>query len=299
MNKNLLFSKINKGILEERFRIFNRNLEKNLTYIRRFGGLKNIISGFKGKHVIIVGAGSSLGKEIDLLKKYQDRDELITIAADMALLPLNEKNILPKFVISCETTPMDYFSHLNTENMHLLAFSCMSNTNLKKWKGRISFYNWMIHNEMYDNLWLKAGFDLGFVATGSIVTTQAISFALGCGIQSLMLIGNDMGFGTGYYVNGTVVYRKLLNNINRFFPIDTMEINKSRSRREFEIHRGSKIYYTNNQFLAAKVWLEDLFKQINIPIYESNELGCSSGSVKKIALKKYLEHFNKRYIRRR
>ena len=48
----------------------------------------------------------------------------------------------------------------------------------------------------------KPVLDLGFAATGSIVTTQAISIALGCNIQSLMLLGNDMGFKTEYYVKG-------------------------------------------------------------------------------------------------
>ena len=44
---NYLFTKINEGILEERSRAFNINLEKNLVLIREFGGLKNIIPQFE------------------------------------------------------------------------------------------------------------------------------------------------------------------------------------------------------------------------------------------------------------
>ena len=294
-----LFTKINEGILEERYRAFKINLGKNLALIRNYGGLKNVVSRFEGKHVIVVGAGSSLGVEIEILKKYQHRDNLVIMASDMSLLPLCSRDIFPKYVISCETTPVDYFSSKDTRKMHLLAFSCMSNTNLRKWQGDISFYNWMIHNDMYDKLWEKAGMELGFAATGSIVTTQAISIALGCNLQSLMLIGNDMGFKTEYYVKETVVYKKNLNNLNRLYPLEKIEFDKSRNRREFEIHRGSRLYYTNNQFLAAKEWLEDLFKRITIPIYEANDLGCSPQSVQKTSLKKYLERFDKRPVRRR
>jgi hypothetical protein len=296
---NDLFTKINYGILEERYRAFNINLRKNLTLIHECGGLRDIVYQFKNKHVIVLGAGSSLGEDIDILKKFQHRDNLVLIAADMALLPLSKREIIPKFVISCETTPVDYFSSIDTAKMHLLAFCCMSNTNLRKWKGSISFYNWLIHNELYDKLWEKSGIDLGFASTGSIVTTQAISIALGCNIKSLMLIGNDMGFKTEYYVKETVVYEKNLNYLNRFYPLEKIEFDKSRSRREFEIHRDGRIYYTNNQFLAAKEWLEDLFKRISVPIYEANELGCSPLSVRKISLSKYLERFEKRTSRRR
>jgi hypothetical protein len=294
-----LFAKINTGILEERYRVFNINLEKNLALIRRFGGLREVVPRLKDMHVIVIGAGSSLPEDIETLKKYMHRDNLAIIAADMALRPLCKRGIIPKFVISCETTPVDYFSSVDTYRMHLLAFSCMSNTNLRKWKGGISFYNWLIHNDMYDKLWEKSGADLGFASTGSIVTTQAVSIALGCNIKSLMLIGNDMGFKTEYYVKETLVYEKNLTQLNRFYSMDRIEFDKSRARREFEIHRDGSVYYTNNQFLAAKEWLEDLFKHIPIPIYEANALGCSPMSVHKISIKNYLERFEKRPARRR
>ncbi|MBN2401582.1 MAG: DUF115 domain-containing protein [Spirochaetes bacterium] len=296
---NNLFEKINEGILNERFRAFNINLDKNLPLIREFGGLQDIISHFNDKHVIIVGAGASLDKGIGLLRKYQHRDNLTIIAADMALLPLCYLGIIPKYVISCETTPVDYFSSINTNKMHLLAFSCMSNTNLRKWHGNISFYNWMIHNEFYDKLWEKAGSDLGFVATGSIVTTQAVSIVLGCNIQSLMILGNDMGFKGEYYVKETVNFKKYLFYFNRFNTLEKIEFDKSRTKREFEIRRGDRLYYTNNQFMAAKEWLEDLIKRITIPIYEANDLGCSPRAVRKVSLKTYLERFDKRSDRRK
>ena len=295
---NDLFSKINEGVLEERFRAFNINLNKNLALIRESGGLRHIVPHFENKHVIVAGAGASIGNEIELLKKYQHRDNLVIIAADMALLPLSERNIIPKYVISCETTPVDFFSPVETENMHLLAFSCISNTNLRKWHGTISFYNWLIHNELYDSLWEKAGTDLGFVATASTVTTQAVSLALGCSIQSLMILGNDMGFKTEYYTRGTIAYNKSFNNANRFNTPEKLESDISRSKREFEIRRGAQLYYTNRQFLASKEWLEDLFKKVRIPVYEANELGCSEQAVQKISLKKYLERFDKRPVRR-
>ena len=283
INKDDIYKNINEGILEERYRAFRTNLSKNMNYIKTCGGLAGIIPRFKGKNVIVAGAGPSIDREIDLLKKYQYRDEIIIIATDMALAPLVNRGIRPAFVISCETTPVDYFSSIPTGGMHLLAFSCISNSNLRKWKGDISFYNWMINNTEYDELWREAG-DLGSVATGSIVTTQAVSLALGCGIRSLMLIGNDMAFGTEYYAKNTVVFNRNIAVSSRCLPMETVEFNAIWRRREYRIERGSRFYYTNSQFLAAKMWLEELFMNVDIPIYDNSEPGCSETAVRKSGL---------------
>ena len=42
---------------------------------------------------------------------------------------------------------LDFFSEIDTENMHLLSFSCSSYSNIRKWKGKISFFNWMVDGE--------------------------------------------------------------------------------------------------------------------------------------------------------
>ena len=66
----------------------------------------------------------------------------------------------------------------------------------------MSFYNWMIKGEFYEALWRTAGEDLGFVATGSVVLSQAVSIVLGCAVKSLLLVGNDLAYGKSYYAHG-------------------------------------------------------------------------------------------------
>ncbi len=298
IDKEKIYNGINKGILEERYIAFKKNLIKNLEYIKRYGGLSRIIPAFRDKNIIIIGAGPSIGKELNSLKKFQNRDEIIIISTDMALKPLIKHGIEPGYVISCETTPFDCFSGCKTESMRLLAFSCMSNVNLRLWKGDISFYNWMISAPLYDELWKEAG-DLGFVATASIVTTQAVSIALGCDIQSLALIGNDLGYRTEYYTKETISFNKNLRLSNRVKTAETSELNIIRKNREYKINRGDRVYYTNNQFLAARAWLEDLFKKIDIPIYDISEPGCSEQFVEKVNLKKYLSKFGRRANKKR
>ncbi len=298
IDKANIFNQINRGILEERYNTFKNNLIKNTDYIKRYGGLSRIVPLLADKNIIIIGAGPSIGEEVNFLKKIQYRDEIVLISADMALRPLVKRGIYPAYVISCETTPFDCFNNCMTDNMHLLAFSCMSNSNLRKWSGDISFYNWMIHNPLYDALWEETG-DLGFVATASIVTSQAVSLALGCNIKSLILLGNDLGYRLEYYTKETLSFTKNLNLCSRLKSIETSELDIIRRNREYKINRENRLYYTNNQFLAAKLWLEDLFKKIDIPIYDVSEPGCSETSVKKVKLKEYLKRFERRKNRKR
>jgi hypothetical protein len=282
--ENELFDSLNSGILEERLGAFRRNVEKNLPLIERCGGLKSVLPMLNGRHIFIAGAGPSLERDIRMLKKFCFRREIAIIAADMALKALLAHGISPQFVISCETSPALFFAGADTSRMRLLAFSCMSPTNLRSWNGSISFYNWMMRGEPYDSLWDKAGRGLGFVATASIVSTQAVSIALGCSPASIVLLGNDMGFTDRYYARGCEPAFKSLMLATRLAPLVSSEAQRSMRAKGYEIRRGDALFYTNAQFLAAKMWFEKLFKESNCPVYDCSVPGCSETSVIKAGL---------------
>jgi hypothetical protein len=294
INRDELYSNLNNGLLRERSRILKSNLEKNLPLIKKNGGLQKIVKDLDGKEVFVIGAGPSLDKELPILKKYSERLNVVYIATDMALRSLYEYGITPHYVITCETTASDFFSSMDTSRSHLLAFSCCSHSNLRKWNGKISFYNWMIENDFYSLLWDEAGRDLGFVATGSIVTTQAISIVLGCGISSLVIVANDMAFYDRFYAENTLRGIKRTLNITRLNPVSNFDFKISRNARFYDIFRNGKKYYTNDQFLAAKYWLEELFGSRPFPVVDCSEPGCSEKYVTKMTLKNYFEKKNKR-----
>ena len=289
INREEIFSNLNRGMLSERARILRINLEKNLPLIRRHGGLAGVTSALKNKNVFIFGAGPGLEKDMYLLKKYRDRLDNVYISSDMALKPLLQYGIKPHYVITCETTPLGFFSGSDTSGMHLLAFSCSSNSNLKSWEGGISFYNWMMDSDYFNDLWDMAGRDLGFVATGSVVVTQAVSIALGCGICSLVLAGNDLGFSDRFYMSGTVSSEKKYNSSWRLNTCTAIDMNTVRKARDYEIVRNGRVTYTNHQFLAAKLWLEDLFKTGNLDVIDASYPGCSENSVIKMDLEYYFK----------
>ncbi len=293
MDKQTLYQNLNEGILAERLGAFRRNLRRNRERILLYGGLQRVIPLLRDKHVCVVGAGPSLEKGLEVLKKFQYRRELAIIAIDMALLPLVRYGIRPGFVMSCETLPVDFFGAVDTRDMHLLAFSCMSPANLGRWKGDISFYNWMIDSPEYDELWKEAGMDLGSVATGNIVTTQAVALALGCGIRSLLLTGNDLAFRWRYYARGTVTHDAALRRIDRLTNAEMIEFQAIRRGSNYELYRGDRKYYTSHQFFAAKTWLEELLPKQGIEVHDCSDPGLSEKYVKKSSIEAYFSRFER------
>ncbi len=294
-----LYRKLNEGMLEERLRAFQINLKKNLPYIQKYGGIAPVVASLRGKNICVLGAGPSLERTIGTLRNYQHRRELAIIAVDMALIPLLLRGIVPAYVISCETTPLNYFDAPESVRIHLLAFSCMASINVRRWQGPISFFNWMIGGVPYDELWENAGRGLGSIATGNIVTTQALSLALGCAPESVFIAGNDLAFDRVYYTPGTVVYRARMRTSNRFFPMESADWETMRKCRDYELHREGRRYYTSHQFYAAKTWLEELLSKTKVPVFDSSEPGISGKYAAKVSPEAYFSRFERRSQRRK
>ncbi|HOE20117.1 MAG TPA: DUF115 domain-containing protein [Spirochaetota bacterium] len=288
MQQQNLYQALNQGLILERYTCIKRNIEKNKVLIAKWGGLQKVVSLLSGKHVIVCGAGKSLDDATKVLRKYQHRNDLVIIAADMAYKPLVVNGINPQFTISCEAMPVPYYAFLPTSSCHLLAFSGVNSITAGTWKGRISFYNWMIYDEPFKLLWKIAGEHLGYVATASIVTTQAISLSLGCPIASLSIVGNDLAFKHSYYAGNTVVSERFLMEYNRCNTANTQDYAMIQKKKMYIVKRRESIYYTDHQFLAARQWLEDLFSQITVPVYDCSVPGCAENKVIKIAINKVM-----------
>jgi hypothetical protein len=299
IDTNTLYQKLNEGMLEERLRAFHINLQKNLPYIKQYGGLASVVESLRGKNICILGAGPSMERAVDVLQTYQHRREIAFIAVDMALLPLVCRGIHPEYVMTCETTPVDYFGGMDTSRMRLIAFSCASSVNIRRWQGAMSFYNWMVSGSPYDALWEKAGRELGSIATGNIITTQAVSLALGCGAQSIYIVGNDLAFHHRYYTKGTAWHRLQRNSVHRFGSFETCEFAAIRRQRDYELRRGERLYHTSHQFLAAKTWLEELLAKQRSAVFDASDPGISGKYAVKIEPKEYFSRFDRRARGRR
>lgn len=267
---------LNRGILHERSFTFKSNLQHNEALISRWGGISSLPERFKGKHILITGAGPSLEKTISICAQASASPSHVLIASDMSLKTLIAHNVLPRYVITCESTPRGFFSGCDTSALTLLAFSASSPSNLRQWQGGYMFYNWMMKGEYWEDLWRSAGTHLGFVATGGTVVTQAFALVLGCGVASVTFAGNDLAFRRQCYARGTVHDELRSGQTQRMFSADTLEFSLARAASHYRIDRAQQSYHTSAQFLAAKQWIESLCLKTNVPVFDASEPGLST-----------------------
>lgn len=273
---------LNRGILQERAYIFTSNARRNRNLIERWGGLRSLPQALSGKHILIVGAGPSLERNLYLCKQASCSAEHVLIASDMALKTLLRSGIIPRYAITCETSARGFFSGCDTTMMTLLCFSCASPSNLRQWQGSYLFYNWMMKGSFWEELWNMVGTALGFVATGGTVVTQALAIVLGCPVASVTFVGNDLAFSRHCYARGTVHEELRCRANSRICPRESVEYSLARAASHYRIDRGGVSYYTSAQFLAAKQWIEKLCDGQSTPVFDASIPGLSGKFVKRI-----------------
>ena len=288
-----LFRRLNEGVRDERMRIFERNIGKNMPLIAHWGGLAGVPPLLAETDVIIAGAGASLDAALDALRRARRLSSVRIIAADMALPPLLAAGITPDFVISCETAPVAFYDVTVPDTVHLLAFSGIRPAVVRSWPGPVSFYNWMVRGA-YERLWALAGTQLGYLATGSTVLSQALSLARGCGVASIATFGNDMGYRRAYYTRfapGNAACRLMAN---RFTPFESADMNRMRRARTHVLARDGREYATHHQFLAAKYWIEELFAAGGPTLLEFSVPGAAGENIVRPPVEKYIAYLEGR-----
>ncbi len=81
-------------------KILVQNLMENLEVVRNARGVSELKNQAKGKAALLVGAGPSLDKNIQLIKGAQDR--ALVIAVSTAFKPLIKSGIAPDFVVAID-----------------------------------------------------------------------------------------------------------------------------------------------------------------------------------------------------
>lgn len=191
------------------------NLEKNIKSkrIKRHGGLDRDCIGFgENKAVVAIGAGQSLNKNIDVLKRIHDIDgvkqwrdrNFIFVASNHMFKPLLKKGIIPDFVMVADASDvvLDQLTKDIPEtgrNCILIAGMHCSPKVLKKWEkqGRdIRFYLTTSPGiaEKYKELTNKKPEDV-IIQQGGNVLNSCWTMSLKYFKSSVfMAIGNDLSY---------------------------------------------------------------------------------------------------------
>lgn len=172
--------------------------------------------------VILVAAGPSLDKNIELLKEAKGK--ACIIACDTALKPLVKRDIIPDFfVIVDPKKPMELFEDERIFQIPLISGLNVPHDVMARHCGEKILYidegcmQWILSNIITENTQDKF---MGIVPTGGSVATSAFSIGRLMGAKNIILVGQDLALsGEKEHAEGTFQKDRKFNVSSGKFPM--------------------------------------------------------------------------------
>jgi hypothetical protein len=203
-----------------------RNAMLNLRHYALGPGVADLAQVAAGFPAVVVSAGPSLERNVELLSRPGVRDRVVIIATQTVLKPLLARGIKPHFV-----TALDYheisrrfyegLTAADVEGITLVVEPQANPAILDAFPGVIR----CAAEESIDNL---LGEDLarhmGSLTPGATVAHLAYYLARHLGCEPVILIGQDLGFTDGqYYAAGASIHRVWSPELSEFHTIEMLE----------------------------------------------------------------------------
>ena len=169
------------------------NILDNLDIILGSPGILQLKDRIDKKPAVIVSAGPSLNKELELLKQHQDK--FFVCALDATLKLCLENDIIPDFVFSTErieltTRFLDNLPDKDLSDVYLASCPVARPELYQKWKGK----NIMIYRQFFHfTKWIPI--QRGVVHCGSSSANLAYSTMVYIGCDPIILLGQDLCYG--------------------------------------------------------------------------------------------------------
>ncbi|HMV77039.1 MAG TPA: DUF115 domain-containing protein [Leptospiraceae bacterium] len=262
---------VNIATLSKFEKIWTKNILQNLRFLPEMKPVSFLFGLLKGMPAVVTGAGPSLHKDINDLKKYREYYFLITV--DTALHVLEKNGIEPDLIYSVDPQPINKSYLEGYGGTGILVFdptSCTHTLRLseKFQKGFFTSSPFPLMKLFTDFLTVEAG-DVPF---GGSVSTNAVSLAELMGAGDVLFFGQDLAFTDGFaHCKGAILeerlnfkesrkHRRELHNYRQLFALPKLTV---------ESYSGESLH-TNEKMQIFRKWFEDHSKG-------KNWIHCGSG----------------------
>lgn len=242
-----------------------RNLLQNLRWYARVAGVAELAGAAKGRAAVVVAAGPSLRRNIELLTRPGVRESVVIIAVQTVLKPLLARGIRPHFVTALDYHEMSrrFYEGLtaaDVEGVTLVAEPKANPAILEAFPGTIR----CVGDDVLDQvLGADLARDMGRLTPGATVAHLAYYLARHLGCDPVILMGQDLGFSEGqYYAPGAAIHRVWGAEVSEFRTLEMFEwerIARMRNmlRRCEDVH--GRTIYTDEQMATYLVQFEREF----------------------------------------
>ncbi len=223
---------------------------------------------------IVVAAGPSLDKNIDLLKEAKGKALIIVV--DTAIKRVLKAGIIPDMIISIDMEkPVEMFEGENLSGIPFLV-DMDANIDVLDYVRPRNLIFCSSDSVIWDELFKKAGSEIRVMQNGGSVATAAISVLIEWGFKRIILMGMDLGFTSNKLYAGS----------------ESQEIDVDEDR--YTYVKGiyeDKILVRKDYYIYLK-WIEKIAGHFsNIDFIDATEGGTRKENTKIMTLRKAIDRY--------
>lgn len=207
-----------------------RNCLQNLDHYATRPGIEQLRNAFAGRTAVVVSAGPSLQRNVDLLSRRGVADRFVIVAVQTVLKPLLARGIRPHFVCALDYHELSkrFYEGLTEESVRgvtLIAEPKVNPSVPAAFPGAIRMVgDGFLDTVLGDPATGGLARPMGRMQSGTTVAHLCCYFARFLGCDPVCLIGQDLGFTDGqYYSAGAAIHDVWGAELNEFKSLETME----------------------------------------------------------------------------
>jgi hypothetical protein len=249
------------------------NIFKNLYKTRESSSSSCLKGQFKDKPAVICGAGPSLDKNADVIKKLNDK--AIIFAGGSSLNALSKHQIEPHFASSLDKqAPYSRFKEHNFWKNPFFIKSSIFHKNFSQIHGEKILFDDSSNHLFESKIFEMMNLTIPQLSSGFTITSFLIEIAKFLGCNPIILVGMDL-----CYLDD----KKYSSNIQKTSKENEVELIKTKDQE-------NRTVYTQKDWLMEKSWIEDFASSNNIEIINATQGGIGFSNIKNMSLEEVLSN---------
>lgn len=270
-----------------------RNSLMNLDYYTSCGGVEQLKDSCKGKAAVVVSAGPSLERNLDVLCDSTVRDSVVVIAVQTVLKVMLARGIKPDFVAALDYHELSkrFYEGLtaaDVKGVRLIVEPKANPAILDAFPGEVL----CVADKTLDILLGEELVrDMGEIEAGGTVAHLCSHIARHLGCDPVILIGQDLGFTDGqYYAAGAAIHQVWSSELSAHRTLEMMEWERIARMKSLLIEKkdvdGRKMY-SDAQMSTYLAQFESMFQkdvEQGLTVIDATEGGVCKLHTKAMAL---------------
>lgn len=198
---------------QEKFYPIVKTIIRNIPNLVKEPPLISIKDFYKGETAVVVSAGPTLDRNIEIIKKY--RDNIVLIVVGTAMKTIAKHGITPDFL--CIIEAFDSSKQIEGIDLSKVNFITepYSNTNLRNFKFK-QIYSHISDNMPINSFWSKIiGENTSEYISKGTVSYTALNVARILGCSKIVMVGQDLAYIEGQCYSKDSAYKDLECSFNK------------------------------------------------------------------------------------